>query len=209
MIWFYWICSLWKPFLLTDQLHLITSQEKEHHPFSQLAHSLKWCDLFQTRKKKKVLLVKFILKPQGPSHLTVSSSPTKPGTYMRGNDIMPHGWRRNCFKKPVPGVSWFTVSVDQNMTSLLRKHTQFRTWKCPRKDLWDPSVNWKTIQESESGSVDGPIQYLFPWIQHRDLYNSQGNLNRFVYILEKKSIHQVTGKRTQCCSTRVLFLIIP
>lgn len=51
------------------------------------------------------------------------------------------------FKKPSCGVSQLATSVDQSicwdMTSLSRKHTQFRTWKCQRKDLYLPSVNWK------------------------------------------------------------------
>ena len=81
----------------------------------------------------------------------VSSSSARPGIYMGVNEIaersMPQVVHENFFKKPSHGVSQLATRVDQNicwdMTSFSRKHTQFTTWKCQRRDLYNPSVNWK------------------------------------------------------------------
>lgn len=68
-----------------------------------------------SRPEKKSAACKTHTQPQGPSHLTGSSSSQNLALTREAMTSMPHVLHRNGFKKPVHGVSRFTISVEQNM----------------------------------------------------------------------------------------------
>ena len=77
------------------------------------------------------------------------------------------------------------VSIDPNIcrdtTSFSRKYTQFRTWKCQRQVLCNPSANWKLYWNLSMGLWMDGIILSFP------LYPTQEHL-------------QFSGKFVQDCA---------